>query len=124
MAKHNRLFIVYSAHPHWVFLNGYYCYSKTSDHFLRHLSYKFYRLTDIYSLNNAHKSNEIIIDILKSENFPPSIPPKKPFVVDGYFDDFGYVIEVNHGDMENDIIEKLSFVNEYEAGEWIKRLNA
>ena len=40
---------------------------KSKDHFLRHLGYRFSKVCDMYTLNNAYQFRELSIDILNKK---------------------------------------------------------
>lgn len=107
--------------PKWDFLIGYSCKSKSKDHFLRHLSYRFPKMCSILALDNAHYSNELIVDILDG---PPVLSPgfsgsNHITVVSGYLSPFGYTLELNHGSYYYPIIEHRIFSSYAEAREWV-----
>ena len=117
MGKHGINYILVTNTPRWLFLNGYTCNSKSKDHFLRHLGYKFGKLCDMSSLNNAYNCGEIGIKIYKEDKSKVT-PYQKPNVINEYFDDFGYMLVINHGGIDEEIIEKRLFTNDIEANEW------
>ena len=107
------------------FMDGYSCESESPDHFLRHLGHRFSKCCDMNQLNNAYQSNEIIIrKSNKSRNdiFKKVIPLKKPNVVNEYWGNYGYILEINHGTVNNPVIETRAFVSDTEAHQWINTL--
>lgn len=104
------------------FMDGYSCESESPDHFLRHLGHRFSKCCDMNQLNNAHKTKEIIIkkvktkrnDILKKVEIR-----KKPNIINEYWGNYGYILEINHGTVNNPVIETRAFVSDLEAHQWI-----
>jgi len=107
------------------FLDGYSCESESKDHFLRHLGHRFSKCCDMGQLNNAYQSKDILIETVKPFNKKfASVWPKedkrvKPNVVNEYWGTFGYILEINHGTVNNPVIEKRAFVSDTEANEWV-----
>lgn len=95
-------------------LDGYSCRSQSKDHFLRHLGYKFSKICDMYTLNNAYNCGELGINIIE-KNECPKVFIENGVVLDEYWNEYGYILEIEYG--EN--IEPRSFVNDMEAYEWI-----
>jgi len=116
-------YIVNSDIPRWSFLNGYTCNSVDKDHVLRHLGYRFKSLCSMYALNNSYAQGEIGIHLMKELSIDITAH-KKPNIVDEYWNDYGYVLEINNGSCENEEIEKMLFVNDTEANEWQMSINA
>lgn len=100
-------------------LNGYSCKSESKDHFLRHLGYRFSKVCDMYTLNNAYQCGELTIDIPKKRE-PAKEIISKPKVVDEYWNDFGYVLEIDLGDIFEESTETRLFTNDTEAYEWVR----
>lgn len=104
------------------FMDGYSCESESPDHFLRHLGHRFSKCCDMNQLNNAYKTKEIIIkkvktkqnDILKKVEIK-----KKPNIVNEYWGNYGYILEINHGTVDYPVIERRAFVSDTEAHQWI-----
>jgi len=123
MHKNSRktAYVVKSSKIFWQFLNGYSCNAVDENHFIRHIGHRFSTICDMYTLNNACKSGEIGIYILKTRPSNPTynkISVEKPNIVDRYLDDFGYVLEINHGSLADEDIKKRLFASEDEATEW------
>ena len=100
-------------------LNGYSCKSESKDHFLRHLGYRFSKVCDMYALNNAYQCGELNIDILKKKE-PYKEVISKPKIINEYWDNFGYVLVIDRGDIFKKYIETRTFTNDAEAYEWVR----
>lgn len=100
-------------------LNGYSCKSKSKDHFLRHLGYRFSKVCDMYTLNNAYQCGELSIDILKKKE-PSKEVILKPKVINEYWDSFGYVLVIDWGNIFEESTETRLFTNDTEAYEWVR----
>lgn len=105
------------------FLNGYSCKSESEDHFLRHIGYRFSNLCDMYTLNNAYKCGDLLIRVKKPVNKTHSnnwstVLSNKPEVVNEFWSDYGYILELNYGTIDCPIMVIRSFVNDIEANEW------
>ncbi len=114
-----KIYSVTKAKDRLTFLIGYSCKSKSKDHFIRHLGYRFKRYINMSMLNNAIFSNEITIDIL--DKFPEkneTIRPVSKKLINEYWSNYGYVLELNNGSIDTPVIGKLLFVSEEEAREW------
>ena len=73
----------------------------------------------MYTLNNAYQCGELSIDILKKRE-PAKEIISKPKVVDEYWNDFGYVLEIDLGDIFEESTETRLFTNDTEAYEWVR----
>lgn len=117
-----KVFKVTSRHSKFDVLDGYSCISKSKNHFIRHLSHKFYKYFMIFDLDNAVASHDIVItesdkvpktinDISKTEEDIAVNTPSNE-----YWDDYGYVLEFEDGES----IYTQRFVNDVEAREWLE----
>jgi len=111
-------YIVTSTVPKWSFLNGYSCNSEDKGHFIRHLGYRFSKHCSMYDLNTAHDSGDIHIVILKSGLVTES-RMSRPRVIDQYWGEYSYILEIDSGTAYEAIIEKRQFVNDIEANQWL-----
>lgn len=107
------------------FMDGYSCESESPDHFLRHLGHRFSKCCDMNRLNNAHKTKEIIIKKVNQFNkeyprvWPKEDKRKKPNIINEYWGNYSYILEINHGTVNNPMIETRAFVSDSEAHQWI-----
>ncbi len=120
MNNNEYFYTVKSKYDFWSFLNGYSCKAQSKDHFIRHLGHRFSKKCSMYELNNAYASNEIIIKTTKENAKKQNNQHvQKIDIVDEYFSDYGYVVELNKGTKSDPIIEQMIFVNDAEASEWL-----
>lgn len=93
-------------------VNGYTCNSESKDHFLRHLGYKFIKTCSMHSLYTAYESGDLTIDIYKESSKQPESRVFRMNVIDEYWSDFGYILELPSGNKE--------FSSDIEAHEWLE----
>lgn len=117
-----KVFTVTSRHSKFDVLDGYSCISKSKNHFIRHLSHRFYKYFMIFDLDNAVASHDIVIT--ESDEFPKTIndiskTEENDVLIslsNEYWDDYGYVLEFEDG--ESIYIQR--FVSDVEAKEWLE----
>ena len=81
--------------------------------FIRHLGHRFSKKCSMYEINNAYSSNEIIIKATKENTKKQNSQHiQKNDIVDEYFSDYGYIVELNKGTKSDPIIEQVMFVND------------
>lgn len=102
------------------FLDGYSCESQDKDHFLRHLGHRFSKCCTMGQLNNAYAVNDILVEMVKQPKNNNTVrDPSKPNIINEYWGTFGYILEINHGTVNNPVIETRAFVSDTEAREWV-----